>query len=306
MSTTQLGSLQSIFQNNEVHEICANHFDNIYYAEKNELKFVKDLFKDQNEFEHMVSDLFKSVGREQDHTKIQHLTLECGTRVAIVGKELNNGSTAFNMMKPIDRELNWDELIKFKAITKDGLDIIKNIIAENANILLAGQGGSGLYTVVNNVFKLVPEEFRTVSVERVREFNISRPHHLSLTSYQNEVTSLKDLSEGTRYLRADYLFYGQTHGPELPAMFDRISENSSVIAITNSESPLEALQKIEFQMLAQETVYDIELIRGLVSRSFNYVIFTDRNEEGSRRIAKIIKIEGYDLGKYLTTEVYSA
>ena len=87
-------------------------------------------------------------------------------------------------------------------------------------------------------------------------------------------------------------------------MFERMGEGFSVFSITDGESILEGLQRIEMQYLAQDSIYDIELIRRAIASNLKYVAFMTRDEKGKRHLAEIVKIKGYDLGKYDLETVY--
>ena len=298
------GPLKKFYESEDTVEIIVNSFDNVYIEVKGKIDFIGDAFQSKQELEGVVHGIFKHVNREYQPDKIQHLTLEDGTRIAFVGERLSGKGVCFNLMKQIKNEASWEDLLKWEAVTKEAKECIENIIKENRNFLLVGSVGSGKNTMANRIMELVPQEYRTISIERVNEMSIDRPHHVRLTALDNETANLKPLAEGTKYLRADYLFFGQTEGPELPAMFERMGEGFSVFSITDGESILEGLQRVEMQYLAQDSIYDIELIRRAIASNLKYVLFMTRDEKGKRHLAEIVKINGYDLGKYELETVY--
>jgi pilus assembly protein CpaF len=300
------GPLKKYYENDDTVEIIVNSFDNVYIDAKGKIELIENVFQSKQELEGLVHGIFKEVNRDYHVDRIQHLTLGDGTRLAVVGERLSGSGVCFNLLKQIKNEASWDDLINWKAVTPNAKQTLENIVKENANFLLVGAVGSGKNTMANRIMELVPPEYRTISVERVNEMSIDRPHHVSLTALNNETTNLKPLAEGTKYLRADYLFFGQTEGPELPAMFERMGEGFSVFTVTDGESILEGLQRIEMQYLAQESIYDIELIRRAIASNLNYVIFMTKDKEKGRHLAKIVKIKSYDLGKYELEEIYSA
>lgn len=299
------GPLKKFYENKDIHEIIVNSFDNVYYEDKGEVQFLSDVFKSKQELEGLVQGIFKHLNRQYNPGKIQHLTLADGTRLAVVGEQLSAKGVCFNLMKQVKNEASWDDLIKWDAVTKESKEMIQEIINQNANFVLVGAVGSGKNTFANRIMELVPAEYRTISVERVNEMSIDRPHHVALSALNNEAANLKELAEGTKYLRADYLFFGQSEGPELPAMFERMGEGFSVFNITDGESILEGLQRLEMQYLAQESIFDIELIRRAIANNLDYALFTCRDESGKRQLQSIVKIKGYDLGKYQLETIYS-
>ena len=119
------GPLKKFYESEDTVEIIVNSFDNVYIEVKGKIDFIGDAFQSKQELEGVVHGIFKHVNREYRPDKIQHLTLEDGTRVAFVGERLSGKGVCFNLIKQIKNEASWEDSKNGMRSQKEPKNVLK-------------------------------------------------------------------------------------------------------------------------------------------------------------------------------------
>ena len=299
-----LGPLGEIYKIEGVTEIMVDAKDDIYYEANG--KIVNSDFKlnDDEEILKIIKNIFKLVGRDVSNIKsFADCRLMDGTRFVAVFPPVAMGGYSFNLRKMPDKKLSWEELIKFKSITAEGVDLLKNIVSKWKNVLVIGNEGSGKTTILNNLIELIPENFRVVVLEKNANLLLNRKRLVRLEALDNKIESMPELIKAASLMRADCIVLDELRGEESEGMINLMRNGYSGIISMHAENVLDGLKRLEMKFLAKNYGIDINDVREIIASTVNYVVFQERLPDGQRKMSEISKVE-FDNDKYKITPLY--
>lgn len=289
--------LEKLYANEDVHEIIVDRFDDVYWDQGGELKESETLLRNEEEIYEVIDSLLELVGRDRDSVEngFADLRLPDGNRVAITLPPISLNGPAILIRKFPRQKVTPADIIKWKAVDENGWKICEKLLANNTNILLAGNAGCGKTTTANMLVDAIPKAYRVVTVEKTATLvTDGRKRTLRLETPNAKQHEMKDLLVKAGYLRADYLVIHDLNGSEAFETINYMRAGYSVIAAATAEGVRDALKKMEiFCMMDSLNISPTE-IKYHVGTGVGAVIFQERRPDGSRKISNISLVEGLD------------
>lgn len=146
-----------------------------------------------------------------------------GTRLHAVLPPLVHGSAHISLRRQARQRVTWEDLETSGFFTRELSDVIAQLIATRANILVSGAGGAGKTTLVAAALGKVPLEERIVIIEEAMELVPEHPHVVHLQSRTANVqgvgrVELAELVRAAMRMRPDRLVLGECRGEEVREM----------------------------------------------------------------------------------------
>lgn len=179
------------------------------------------------------------------------------------------------------------------------VDILRRSIVGRANILVAGSTGSGKTTLLNALLGELSEiaaTQRIVVIEDTPEIRSPLPNTVFLrTSPGADATRLL---ASTLRLRPDRIFVGEVRdGAALALLKAWNTGHPGGMASIHANSARDALVRLD--LLVREA--SVAALPEVIGAAVDIVVFIERTEAG-RRVSEIIKVEGYENGRYITSD----
>lgn len=203
--------------------------------------------------------------------------------------------------------LMLEDYVSSGAMSQEAADVIRSMVVNRKNVLIAGGTSSGKTTFVNAMIALIPDQERVVTVEDTVELKVMVPNWVSLESNeQAEVTTRLLIRLALRY-RPDRIIVGEVRGAEAYDLLQAANTgHDGCIATLHANSGFDALSRLETMILQAGVNWPHAAICAQIARTFDYVIFMHR-QRGKRKLASILELKDYDVGvsKYLFNYLFN-
>ena len=181
-----------------------------------------------------------------------------------------------------------------ETITEAQADVIRKMVVERKNFLIAGGTFSGKTTLMNCVLSLVDPLQRLFIIEQVQELRIVSPNHVLVECDPEQgVTARRAVQMGMRY-SPDRIFLGELRGPEAYDWLDASNTGHPGSGATiHADGAPDALERLESLVLTADTGMPHDIVRQRIASTVDYVLFIEQ-AHGKRRLSQICHVEGFD------------
>lgn len=201
------------------------------------------------------------------------------------------------------RIIDLEEYVASGTMTVTQAQVIRDMVRDRKNFLIAGGTYSGKTTLMNAVLKLIEPEHRLFVIEQVQELKIAVPNHVLIECDPEQgVTARRAVMLGMRF-SPDRIFLGELRGEEAYDWVDASNTGHPGSGATiHADGAVEALARLESLMLMANTGLPHEIVQDWIARTVDYVLFI-RQHNGQRRLSEICRVEGFDrqLKQYITS-----
>lgn len=198
------------------------------------------------------------------------------------------------------RIIDLDEYVSSGTMTESQAQVIRDVVRERKNFLIAGGTYSGKTTLMNAVLKLIQPEHRLFVIEQVQELKIASPNHVLIECDPEQgVTARRAVMLGMRF-SPDRIFLGELRGEEAYDWIDASNTGHPGSGATiHADGAVEALARLESLMLMANTGLPHEIVQDWIARTVGVVFFI-KQHNGERRLSEICRVDGFNrqLGQY--------
>jgi type IV secretion system protein TrbB len=180
--------------------------------------------------------------------------------------------------------------------------LLKDAVADKANILVVGGTSSGKTTLVNALLaEVAATQERVVILEDTRELNCAAEDCVKLRTKPG-VVSLADLVRSTLRLRPDRIIVGEVRGAEALDMLKAWNTgHPGGLATVHANSARGALYRIE--QLVQEATVTVP--RRLIAEAIDLLVFLE-GRGSARKVAEVARVTGLNSdGDYQLEQIFS-
>jgi pilus assembly protein CpaF len=196
-----------------------------------------------------------------------------------------------------------DELIAREAIRPEGASLLRELVAQRRNIVVAGATGTGKTTLLNILSREIDPDERIVTIEDAAELRL--PGHVVRLEGRppnsegvGEISQEELLRHALR-LRPDRLIVGEVRGAEAFAMLQAMSTgHDGSMSTVHARSANEALWRLETLALSAAGGASEESIHRQVRSAVDALVLVGR-QRGRRTVGSVTEV-GEEL-----IEVYS-
>lgn len=199
-------------------------------------------------------------------------------------------SPSFAIRKPATAIFTIDDYVEAKIITVGQAALLRQAVADRANIVIAGGTGTGKTTLANALLaEIAKSPHRIVLIEDMRELQCASPNMVAMRT-KDGIASLQDLVRSALRLRPDRIPIGEVRGAEaLDLLKAWGTGHPGGIATLHAGSAIGALRRLE--QLIQEAV--VKVPTALIAETVNLIAVLNRNAQG-RRLTELAWVTGLD------------
>ena len=167
-------------------------------------------------------------------------------------------------------------------------------------MLIAGGTGSGKTTLLNALSTAIPDEERIVTIEDAAELRLNQRHVLRLESRPKDLEGegeipIRELVRNSLRMRPDRIIVGEVRGAEALDMLQAMNTgHDGSLSTIHSNSPRDALSRVETMVLMAGYDLPVRAIREQVSSALECIIHLERLEDGSRRVTSVTEVQGME------------
>lgn len=290
-----LDVIHDLYCRPDVYEVRVDRPDLISVSRRGKNEIVPGLsFKDDEHVRDLVGRLIRhdlDAKFDESHPQVQSV-LKDGSRLTAFRPPLTE-FTCFVLRKTAACELSRAYLIETGTVNDRLFDIISLLARYGGKILFLGPPESGKTSWVRFLISLLPQNVRTVSIEKDRELLIYRHYPgrsiVELEEHPQVGGTPEKLFAGSLRLGTEMLVYGEYGQEEVAAAITACERARRVLSTTHFETPEDAIYGTAELLLQQQGAslrYEAAVRR--VLRAFN--TFITVHGDTDRGIKKVLTV----------------
>jgi len=302
------GPLERLLSDASISEIMVNGPHDIWLERNGLLSQTTLAFTDDSHLRRIITKMVGQVGRRIDESSpLVDARLPDGSRVNAIIPPLSLSGPLLTIRKFREDRFDMAELVQLGTLSSDASDFLNHCVAAELNILISGGTGSGKTTFLNALSAAVPESDRIVTIEDAAELRLDQVHVLRLEARpkniegEGEIT-IRDLVRNALRMRPDRIVVGEVRGAEALDMLQAMNTgHEGSLSTVHSNSPRDALNRLETMVLMAGYELPLRAIRQHVSAALDLIIHLDRLDDGSRRVVEIAEVQRME-GEMITLQ----
>src|SRR3954447_21694541 len=302
------GPLEQLLGDATISEVMVNGPDDIWIERNGRLIRTALTFGDEAQLRRIITKMVGQIGRRIDESSpMVDARLPDGSRVNAIIPPLSLSGPLLTIRKFAQHRFDTDELLSIGTLSKQAHDFLQLSIKARLNILISGGTGSGKTTLLNALSAALPESDRIVTIEDAAELQLAQRHVLRLESRPKNIEgegeiSIRDLVRNALRMRPDRIIVGEVRGAEALDMLQAMNTgHEGSMSTVHSNSPRDALSRLETMVLMAGYELPLRAIRSHVSSALDLVVQLDRMDDGSRRVVEISEVQRME-GEVITLQ----
>jgi pilus assembly protein CpaF len=307
-----LGPVLKYLEDKGVSEILINGHKEIFVERKGKLERVPESFPSEDDLRAAVNSIAQSVGRRiDDESPRLDARLPDGSRIAAVIPPMSRKGTTLSIRKFTNNKISFADYIKFGAITEDGARFLDICMFLGKNIIVSGGTGSGKTTLLSLLCTRIPKGQRVLVIEDSSELQVDYEHVVMFETRQADAVgkgevSIKDLLKSALRLRPDRIIVGEVRSGEAMELLNAMNTgHKGCMGTVHANTPEDAIVRLEALAQGGDTKISEKALRSQVSSAIDLIVQVSRYSDGSRRIAAISEVLGFDKeGNYNVVPIF--
>jgi pilus assembly protein CpaF len=300
-SVLGLGPLEPFTRDPDVTEIMVNGSNSVYVERAGKIYWTGAKFHDDAQLRRIIEKIVARVGRRIDESSpYVDARLPDGSRVNAIIPPLAIDGACLTIRKFAAEPYRAEDLISFGTLTHQTVELLDACVRGRLNILVSGGTGAGKTTTLNVLSSFLPDDERILTIEDSAELKLQQPHVVRLESRPPNIegrgeVSIRDLVRNALRMRPDRIVVGEVRGGEALDMMQAMNTgHDGSISTVHSNSPRDALARIETMMLMAGVDLGVRAIREQIASALNLIVHQARMKDGIRRITHITEIVGME------------
>jgi pilus assembly protein CpaF len=300
-SVLGLGPLEPFVRDPEVTEIMVNGWDSIYVERAGRLYWTGAKFHDDSQLRRTIDKIVGKVGRRIDESSpYTDARLPDGSRVNAIIPPLSIDGPTLTIRKFSADPYQAEDLISFGTLTRATVELLDACVRGRLNMLVSGGTGAGKTTTLNVLSSFLPDDERIITIEDAAELRLQQPHVVRLEYRPPNIegkgeVSIRDLVRNALRMRPDRIVVGEVRGGEALDMMQAMNTgHDGSISTIHSNSPRDALARLETMAMMAGMDIGIRAIREQIASALQVIVHQQRMKDGSRRITHVTEIVGME------------
>lgn len=292
--------LTPLLEDGEITEIMIDGTERITIEKRGKIEDTGLRFKSDDEVKAVIREALKMAGTdlEADQTVYDVRLGDNSRMIAILSPTSIHGHSVI-FRKWMRHQITWEELLEYKSISPEALDLIQSALHAHASILVAGGTASGKTTIANRIAELVPPEERVVAVEQTHELQFTHPRGVFLEAGGTIAVSMNDLLTAGSKLRPDWMVIGELRGAEALRAMQLMGNGHCAISTMHATSAENALTRLEAMCLMANLGLGLDDIREIVASALRLIVYQEYLPNGKRKIVQMAELKGLENGRYI-------
>ncbi len=308
----RLDMLQELIEDPLVTEIMVNGPEDIFVEKGGRLFRWDKQFTSGQKLEDVVQQIVSFCNRSISKANpIADARLSDGSRVNIVLDPIALNGPVITIRRFPEHPIRIARLIEWGSVTREAADFLKETVAAGYNIFVSGGTGSGKTTFLNALSEFIPPGERIITIEDNAELQLVTAENLVRLEARNanlegghEIT-IRDLIRTALRMRPDRIIVGEVRGAEAIDMLQAMNTgHDGSLSTGHANSPKDMLSRLETMVLMGMDL-PLTAIRRQIASGVDLIVHLGRLRDGSRRVLKIVELDGIKEGEILLHVLFS-
>lgn len=288
-----LGRIEPLLKDKWINEIMINGQE-VWIDKKGQIVKTDITFESVNEVEALLQRIVQMSGRKIDWSNpLVDAKLPDGSRVNAIIKP-SADFPVITIRRFVEHSFEMNELVKQGYLSEDMAIFFNYAVKSKLNILLCGAAGSSKTTYLRTLGTLIPQDERIITIEDVKELNISHPHVIALEA--SNKASVYDLIINALRMRPDRVLLGECRGMETFELLQAMGtgHNGSITTAHTNNAKMDAFQRLQRAMI-RSGMSDKELLSQITS-AIDITVYMQRFKNGKwgiTNVCEVINKNGY-------------
>ena len=294
-----LGPLEPLLHDATVSDILVNTYESVYVERRGVIEKTDIVFKDEAHLMHIIDKIVSAVGRRIDESSpMVDARLLDGSRVNIVIPPLAVDGPLVSIRRFGASPLGAEDLLRFRALTPQMLEILKAAVRARLNIVVSGGTGSGKTTLLNVLSGYISSAERIVTIEDSAELQIKQDHVARLECRPPNLEGKgavrqRELVINALRMRPDRIILGEVRGEEALDMLQAMNTgHDGSITTIHANNPRDAIARIETMAMMGSITLPEKAIRAQIASAVDLIVQAARMSDGTRRVTHITEVTG--------------
>ncbi len=292
-----LDILEKYIKDDDISEIMVNGYQNIFIERRGVITKEKEGFFNKERYLNVIQRIVGKIDRRvNDSEPIVDARLVDGSRVNIVLNPIAIDGPVMTIRRFPSQPFRMSDLIKFKSLTQEVAQFLRELVCNKYSIFISGGTGSGKTTFLNILSNDIPKDERIITIEDSAELQINNIDNLvrlearkANIQGRNEVT-IKDLIKTSLRMRPDRIIIGEIRGEEALDMLQAMNTgHEGSISTGHANSCKDSLKRIE-TMVVSSTNIPILGVRSQIASAIDIIIQLQRMPDKTRKLVEIVEV----------------
>ncbi len=287
------GPLTSVLRRENVREVMFNGHKECWVEQEEGLMGIPSPFTSWDDLRAWLLHHSSAAGRELETSRgCSDFALASGPRVHVALAPIAREEGYVSIRCHRDQLCSLEALVKQGTVTEEQRRTLLDWVKSKKNILLAGATSSGKTTLLRALAECVDAQERIVILEDVPEIRLNHKNCVYLKTFEGDIDashgsiSLDDLLREALRMRPDRLIVGECRGREAFALIQALhTGHRGSFSTLHANSPQDALRRLEALLVRAEPSLSTSVVRHLILRAFDAVVFLERDSQLKRRVS---------------------
>ena len=298
---TGYGPLEPLLNDPEITEIMVNGASDVFIEKAGLIEYTPIKFNDETHLRRIIDRIVAPIGRRVDEASpMVDARLPSGYRVNATIPPLSLGGAVLTIRKFAVKAFTSDDLVSSNSVTPALAMFLKGCVEARVNTVISGGTGTGKTTLLNVISAFIPPNERIISIEDTAELQLNRKHVVRLEKRppniegRGEIT-IRQLVINALRMRPDRIIVGECRGGEALDMLQAMNTgHDGSMTTVHSNSPRDALRRIEIMVLMAGMDLPLKAIREQVSSSIDLIVHLERMKDGKRKVVQVTEVQGME------------
>ncbi len=298
---TGYGPLDPLLHDDSVTEIMCNGPSAVYVERAGLLEKTDVVFEDDKHLMRIIDRIVSPLGRRVDEASpMVDARLPAGFRINATIPPLTLGGPTLTIRKFATTPFTAQDLVANATMSSELVAFLQACVEARINIVISGGTGAGKTTLLNVVSAFVPARERIVVIEDTAELQIKQEHVVRMeyrppnVEGKGEVTIRRLVINALR-MRPDRIVVGECRSGEALDMLQAMNTgHDGSLTTVHSNSPRDALRRIETMVLMAGMELPLQAIREQVASAIELVVHVERLRDGTRRVVQVSEVQGME------------
>ncbi len=305
------GPIEPLLKDPDITEIMVNGFDQIYVERFGKIEKTDVKFENDAHILRVIDRIVSPIGRRVDESSpMVDARLPSGYRVNATIPPLSMNGPVLTIRKFAARPFTIQDLIANKTLSEALAGFLQSCVEGRINMVVAGGTGSGKTTFLNVLSSFIPEEERVITIEDTAELQLSQEHVVRLEKRppniegKGEIT-IRQLVINALRMRPDRIIVGECRGGEALDMLQAMNTgHDGSMTTVHSNSPRDALRRIETMVLMAGMELPLKAIREQVASSIELIVYMSRMKDGTRKVVQVTEVQGMESDTIVMQDIF--
>lgn len=286
---TGLGPLDTLLLDESVTEIMVNG-DETFVERRGVIGRAMMDFLDAEEVADLARRLASRTGRELN------------TEVPLCDAMLSDGSRIHCVLPPVSdvpsitirrtqqKPPTLEDYLDEGAMSQELWEDLVSLVRDHKNLIITGGASTGKTSLLRLLGSEITESERLITIEDVRELNISHPNTVRLEAYRQYTVNA--LVTSALRMRPDRIIVGEVRGSEALDLIEAMASGhpGSLCTVHSSGGDLRTIHRLARMALQKSTGLTFESLVEQIADTLDYIVYLVREPSGFRHVERVMEV----------------